>query len=117
MLSLAVSWLFAALALLLADRILSGVRLRGDLGSALMISLAFGVLNFTLGSLLVGFLGIATLGLGFLFVAATRLVAAALCLKVASGMSRRFQIDGFPSALATALLLALAGELAERLVH
>ncbi len=117
MLSLAVSWLFAAFALLLADRLLTGVQLRGDLGSALVVSFAFGVLNFTLGSLLVGFLGVATLGLGFVFVAATRLVAAALCLKVASGLSRRFQIEGFGSALATALLLAVAGELAERLVH
>ncbi len=117
MFSLAVSWLFAALALLLADRLFNGVQLKGDIKSAFLVSFVFGVLNMTLGMLLVGFLGVATLGLGFIFVALTRLVAAALCLKMASGMSKRFSIKGFGPALATALLLALAGELAERLVH
>lgn len=117
MLSLAVTWLFAALALLLADRLFQGVQLKGDFISALLVTFVFGVLNMTLGMLLVGFLGLATLGIGFLFVALTRLVAAAICLKMASGMSRRFNIDGFGSALGTAFLLALAGELAERLIH
>jgi uncharacterized membrane protein YvlD (DUF360 family) len=110
-----VSWALAAVALLLADRLFSGVRLEGDFATALAVAAGFSVLQFLLGWFLFGLLGIATLGIGFLFHFVTQLVSAALVLKLTSALSRRFTIDGFFPALGTAMLLAIAGEIGSRL--
>lgn len=112
MISLLLSWLMAALSLLLADRLFSGVRLQGGIVSALWIAAIFAVLRFLLGWLLFGILGIATLGLGFIFHFVTQLVVAAVVLKLTSALSTRFAIDGFLPALGAAVLMALAGEVA-----
>lgn len=112
MISLLLSWLMAALALLVSDKLFSGVRLQGGLLSALLIAAAFAVLRFLLGWLLFGILGIATLGLGFIFHFVTQLVVAAIVLKLTSALSSRFAIDGFLPALGAAVLMAVAGEIA-----
>ena len=115
MLAFVVSWVLAAAALLLADRLFKGVRLDGDFATALGVAAGFSVLQFLLGWLLFGLLGIATLGIGFVFHFVTRLVTAALILKLTSSLSRSFHIAGFFPALATAMLLALSGEISARL--
>lgn len=110
-----VAWALAALALLLADKIFSGVRLDGDFATALGVAAGYSILQFFLGWFFFGLLGIATLGLGFIFTFATQLVAAAIVLKLTSALSTRFKIVGFFPAIGTAILLALAGELSSRI--
>lgn len=114
MVSILLSWLAIALALLLADRLFDGVQLRGDLGVALMVALGFSVLNFFFHWVFFILLGFATLGIGFLFYFATQLVSTALVLKLTSALSRRFMVRGFGAALGTAVLVTLAGALVEQ---
>lgn len=116
MVSILLSWLAIALALLLADRLFDGVQLRGDLGVALLVALGFSVLNFIFHWVFFVLLGLATLGIGFLFYFATQLVSTAIVLKLTSALSRRFVVRGFGAALGTAVLVTLAGALVERLV-
>lgn len=114
MIALIISWLFSAGALLLAGRVFERVQLKGDLVDALWVSAIYAVLSFLLHWFFFVLLGIATLGLGFLFHLVTSLLAAAIVLKITSAMSRRFDIDGFAPAVGTAILLALASEVATR---
>lgn len=115
MIHLLVSWLLSAIALLLASRVFDAVKLKGDLGDALWVAAVFAVLSFFLHWFFFVLLGIATLGLGFVFYFVTRLLAAALVLKVTSALSSRFDISGFAPAIGTAIFMALASEVAERI--
>lgn len=114
-LAFVLSWFLAAAALLLADRIFSGVRLNGDFATALGVAAAFAVLDFLLGWLIFGALAIASLGIGLVFHFVTRLIVAAIVLKLTSSLSSTFSIRGFWPAMGTALLLALAREISTRL--
>ncbi len=116
MLELVVSWFFAAAALVLSDRLFKGVQLAGDFATALWVAACYSVLSFFLGWLIFGLLGIATLGIGFVFHFLTQLVAAAIVLKLTSALSSSLTIRGFLPALGAAMLLALGGELAHRLL-
>lgn len=116
MVSLLLSWLAIAVALLLADRLFEGVQLRGDLGVALLVALGFSILNFFFHWFFFVLLGLATLGLGFIFYLATQLVSTAIVLRLTSALSRRFAVRGFGPALGTALLVTIAGAVVERLV-
>lgn len=114
MVALLVSWALAAAALLLADRLFEGVRLRGDFADALWVAACFSLLSFLLSWLIFGLLGIVTLGIGFLFSFITQLVTAAIVVRLTSALSSRFSVSGFAPALGTAVLLALAGEIGHR---
>jgi len=115
MLQLLVSWFFSAGALLLADKLFANFELKGDFATALWVAACYSVLSFFLGWLIFGLLGIATLGLGFIFHFITGLVSAAIVLLITSALSSRLTIRGFVAALGCAFLLALAGELSHRL--
>lgn len=112
MLSIIIAWILSAAALLLADRLFEGVELKGDFATALLVAAGYSVLSFLLGWFIFGLLGIATLGLGFIFHFITQLIVAAILLRLTSALSRRFTIKSFGPALGTAILLALAGEIA-----
>jgi uncharacterized membrane protein YvlD (DUF360 family) len=111
-----VSWALAAAALLVADRLFDGVKLDGDFLTALAVAAGFSILQLLFGWILFVLLGIATLGIGFIFHFALQLVCAAFILKLTSALSRRFSIKGFFPALGTAILLAVAGEISSRLL-
>ncbi|MCH2107920.1 MAG: phage holin family protein [Polyangiaceae bacterium] len=115
MLTLLISLLFSALALGLAAGVFKNIRLQGDFATLLMVAAGYQVLNFLLEKLLVGLIGLATLGLGFIFLFATHLVAAALLLRLTAGFSRGFEIKGFPAAFGAAVFLAIASEIAARI--
>jgi putative membrane protein len=101
---------------MLAAKLFDGVRLAGDFADALWVAACFSILSFLLSWLLFGLLGIATLGIGFIFHFITQLVAAALIVRLTSTLSSRFSVTGFVPALGTAVLLALAVELSHRIV-
>ena len=115
MIHLLVSWTLSAAALFLAGRLFDGVKLKGDFWDALWVAALFSVLSFLFGTLLFFLLGVFSLGLGFLFSFVTQLIAAAIVIKLTSAISSRFTVKGFAPALGTAILLALAGALANQL--
>ncbi len=110
-----VGWLLAAAALLLSDRLFDRVELRGGFVTALFIAALYSLLHFLLSWLIFGVLGIATLGLGFIFRLVTQLVTAAIVLKLTAALSSRFDIRGFGSALGAAILLAISAQIAVHL--
>lgn len=110
---LLITWVAVAFGLWLADKLVPNFELRGDWKSFVLIAAVVGVLNFLLGWLFYVILGIATLGLGFLFGFVTRLVVSAIVLKIADALSERFTIRGFVPALWGALLLALTSGLSD----
>lgn len=116
MLEFLTSWVFAALAIILADRLFERVRLDGDFGTALAVAAGFGILKMLFGWFFFVLLGLATLGIGFVFYMATTIVSTALVLMMTSALSRRFRVDGFMPALGTSILVTLAAELSSRVV-
>jgi uncharacterized membrane protein YvlD (DUF360 family) len=109
---LIVSWFFAAAALIASSKVFNGFELRGDFGTALWVAACYSVLSFFLGWLIFGIIGVATLGLGFVFHLVTELVAAAIVLRLVSALSSQLNIRGFVPALGGAVFLALAGQVA-----
>ncbi len=105
------------MALLLASSLFEDVRLQGDFASALWVAALFSVLSFFFGWFLFALLGVATLGIGFVFHFVTKLVVAALVLKMTSALSARLTIEGFLPAIGTALMLALASQVGSLLLH
>jgi putative membrane protein len=114
---LILSWLVLALSVWVATAVVSGVRVRGGLGSYLMIAALFGLLNLFVGKILFLFIGVGTLGLGFVFAFLTRLVVDALLLKVTDALSDRLDIQSFGSAFFAALVMSGVGVGAEWLLH
>jgi len=116
MLAWLVSWALAAGAVLLASKIFDGVKLVGDYADALWVAAIFSLLSYLLHWLIFVVLGVATLGLGFVFHFITQLITAAIVVRLTSAFSSRFTVTGFIPALGTAVLLALAGEIAHRVL-
>ena len=62
-------------------------------------------------------LGIATLGLGFLFSFITRLVVTAIVLLIADKLSKRLTIRGFMPALFASIIVAVTGSAVDFVLH
>lgn len=107
--ALLVSWISVALGLWVADNLLSGFNIAGDWKSYAVVAALLGVLQFLLGWLIYVGLGIATLGLGFLFSFVTRLVVSAIVLLIADKLSRRLTVGGFVPALLAAIIVSITG--------
>jgi len=111
--ALFVSWITVALGLWIADRLLSDFEINGDWKSYAVVAALLGILQFLLGWLIYVVLGVATLGLGFLFSFLTRLVVSAIVLLIADKLSRRLTIRGFVPALVAAVIIALTNSVAD----
>ena len=96
--------------------IVPGVTVRGLLG-AMWISLLLGVFNVLLGWILFVFIGIGTLGLGFLFAFVTRWVVDAILLQLVSALSRSLDIESFGRAFLAAMVMSGLGTIAEILLR
>ncbi len=107
------AWATIAAGLWVADRLLDGFKVKGGLGDFLVVAAIFGVLNLLLGWLIFGLIGIASLGLGFLFAFLTRLVVAAVLLKLADALTSRLEIRSFGVAFFAAFIMALTSALAD----
>lgn len=99
-----------------AAALLPGIKVR-SFGDTIVVSIIFGVVNFILGWLLFAVIGLATLGLGFLFSFLTRLVVSALMLMLTDALTDRLTVRSFWWALAGALVIALTSAVAERVLH
>ncbi len=117
MLSIVVSWLTIAFGLWVADKVLEGLEITGGALSYLLVAAVFGTLSFLLGWLIYAILGLATLGIGFLLSFITKIIVAAILLKVADVMSSRLRIASFKVALIAAVIMALINTVAEAVIR
>jgi putative membrane protein len=99
--------LINAALLLLAAKILPGVKIR-SYGTAIGVALVIGLLNATIGFLLRLPLNIVTLGLLSFVV---RLVVTAIVIKITDKLFSGFEVASFKTALLLALIMAIAGML------
>lgn len=108
------SWLFHSVALWLTAQVLPGFSVRGFWG-AIKVAAVFGILNVLLGWLIYVALGIASLGLGFVFAFVTRTIVNAVLLKITDSFSSSLEIKGFGPAVLGALCISFIGTVAELL--
>lgn len=110
---LLITWITLALGLFVADKLIPDFELKGDWKSFVLIAAVLGVLHWLIGWLIYVILGLATLGLGFLFSFLTKLVVTAIVLKIVDALSRRVTIRGFLPAFLGALVLAATSGVVE----
>lgn len=110
------TWLIHSFALWLTAQFLPGFSVKGFWG-ALKVSALFGLLNLLLGWFIYGAIGVASLGIGFLFAFVTRTVANAILLKVTDAFSESLEIKGFFPALLGAVSISTIGTLAELVIR
>lgn len=106
------SWLVLAVGVWLASTLLPGVKLRGRL-DAVVVAAIFGLLNWAIGWLLFGLIGVATLGLGFLLAFVTRWVVDTLILLLTDALTDRLKVQGLKWAAAAALIMSAVGTIGE----
>jgi putative membrane protein len=114
--SILLSWLVLSVAVWLTAVLLPGFHVKSA-GSAVVVAAVFGVLNFFLGWILFGLLGLMTLGIGFLLAFLTRLIVNAILLKLTDAMTDHLTIDSFKWALGGALLMSVLGTLGEGIIR
>lgn len=110
------SWFTYAVAMWLTAKFLPGFSVRGFWG-AIKVAALFGILNFLIGWFIYVALGIASLGLGFLFAFITRTLVNAILLKLTGAMSDSLNIKGFATALLAALSISFICGVADALMR
>jgi putative membrane protein len=106
---LLLQWFILSLAFWVTARLVPGFYVR-SLGDAIVVAAVFGIVNFFLGWLLYGLLGIATLGIGFLLSVVTHWIVNAILLKITDGLTSRLEVRSFGTALIAALVMSLLGK-------
>ena len=111
MTGLLLRWLILTAAILAAAYLLSGIEVR-DFLSAFMAAIVLGILNAVLRPLLI----LLTLPLNILSLGLFTFVINAFLLKMASGLIPGFEVHGFWTALAGALIITLVSGLLNTLI-
>jgi len=101
-----ISWLSLSLALFVTSLLVPGFRIDGPKG-ALAVGAVFGVLNWGIGWLLFGIIGVSTLFIGFVFAFVTWWIVNAILLKITDALSNSLSIDRFSTALVASAVLSL----------
>jgi putative membrane protein len=114
--SLILSWLILSLAVWVTAAVLPGFHVK-NFGSAMLVAVLFGVLNFFLGWLFFVVFAIATLGLAVLLAFITRWIINAILLTVTDALTDHLTIDSFGWALGGALMMSVLGTAGEWLVR
>jgi putative membrane protein len=116
MITILLSWLILALAVYLTAMILPGFQVP-SFGGAAWVALWLGIVEWLIGWLLFGLIGLATLGLGFLLAFLTRWLVTAILLKLVDAMSTNLRIRSFGTAFLGAMLMSGIGTLGEMLLR
>jgi putative membrane protein len=111
--SIIIKWAILTLSIWVASKLLDGFKLKGSTASAFLVSALFGILSVLAGWLLFFFIGVSTLGLGFLFASVAWIVVNAILLKVADALTDRLSIKSFGTAIVAALIMSVVGSGAE----
>ena len=112
---LLISWAALSATLWLTAKALPGFEIKSPKG-AVGVAMVFGLLNYFLGTLLYAVLGVATLGIGFVFGFATHVFVIAILLKLTDTLLDSLKIDGFGNAVIGGLILATVTRLLEWLL-
>ena len=113
---LLVTWLVMSAAFWLTAQLLPGFSVKGFRG-ALWVAAIFGVINWLIGWLLFGAIGIISLGIGFLLSFLTRWLVNAILLTVTDKVSSNLIIRDFSTALFGSLLLSVFATVGQGLVR
>lgn len=108
-----ISWAALTIAFGAAAWLLPGVRIKGGIGSHVVVAAIFGALMFVFGHALYLMIGLGTLGIGFLLGFLTRLVVGTLLLVVTDKLSKRLTVKDWKTALLAALIVSVVGAGAE----
>lgn len=114
--SLLISWFILAAAVWITSAILPGITVKGVWG-AIWVAALFGSINWAIGWLLFGLIGIGTLGLGFIFAFLTRWVVDAIILKLTDALTDNLTVRSFGWAMLGALIMSALGTLGELIVR
>ncbi|MFN7131323.1 MAG: phage holin family protein [Myxococcales bacterium] len=105
MLDIIINLLVTAGAVVLASKMIPGVRVK-SFGAALVVAGIFGLLNALLGKLLFHVFAIATLGLGYLLFLLTAWVVNTVLLRLTDKLVDGFEIPTWGKTAATALVIS-----------
>ncbi len=86
-------------------------------GGAVRVAAVFGILNWAIGWLIFGVIGVATLFIGFILTFITRALVNAILLKITDALTESLEIKGFGRAILGGLLMSGIGTAAEALLH
>jgi putative membrane protein len=106
---LLLQWLILSLAFWITAKLVPGFHVR-SLGDAIVVAAVFGIVNFLLGTLLYYVLGIASLGILFIFSLILHWVVNAVLLKITDGLTHRLEVRSFGTALIAALVMSVLGK-------
>ena len=109
------SILIVAFSVWMASLILPGIKIK-TFWDSIVISIIFSIVNFLFAKLLFAVIGVATLGLGFVFAFLTRLVVTGLLLKLTDVMTERLEIHNFKWALGGALVITVLSAVIEKVL-
>ena len=99
--------LINAAVLLLASRVMTTVKIR-SYGTAVLVALVIGILNYTIGAVLRFPLNLVTLFLLSFFV---RLIVLAIVIKITDALFSGFEVKSFTTAIILACIMAVVGSL------
>jgi putative membrane protein len=99
--------LLNAAVLLIASKLMTTVKIR-SYGTAVLVALVIGILNYTIGALIRFPLNLFTLFLLSFFV---RLFVLAIVIKITDALFSGFEVASFTTAILLACIMAVAGSL------
>ncbi len=110
------SILIVAFSVWAAAYILPGITVK-SFWDSIIVAVIFSIANFIFGWILFALIGIATLGLGFLFSFITRLLVSALMLKLTDALTEKLKVDSFGWAFGGAFVIAVLSGVIEAILH
>ena len=108
-------WLILSVAIWATSAVLPGVRV-DSFGTAAIVAVVFGLLNFLFGWIFFILIGIGTLGLGFLLFFITQWIVNAIMLSITNAAVDSFKIDSFGWSLVAALLISAFASIGQWIV-
>ncbi|MDH5672600.1 MAG: phage holin family protein [Myxococcales bacterium] len=115
MVHLALSWLMHSAAVWVTAELLPGFSVKGFKG-AMITAAVLGLLQVVLGWVLTLVIGIGSLGLGFVFMFATRWLVTAILLVLTDKLSESLKIRNFSTALVGAIVISVLTTLGSKLL-
>jgi len=112
-----ISWAVVTLSLWAAAEFLDGMEIKGGFVGHLLTAGIFGLLNVLVGWVLYLMIGVASLGIGFIFAFVTRLVVTAILLKATAAFSSKLKVRSFGTALIAACIMSVVSGVTEWVLH
>ena len=107
------TWLVFSFAVWATAALLPGFRLEGGIKGTLTVAGVFGLLNWAIGWLLYGVIGVGTLGLGFLLGFVTRWVVNAILLVLTDRLLDSLEMSSWRTAGLASLSMSFFGSVGE----